>query len=143
MVSPLLVTDLDGTFLANNGRVSAATAQIVADLLGKGLRFTFATARSPQTALPLLKSVPFQLPAVVYNGAFLADPRTGKLSDGVYLAADALEVLLAHAVGLGLTPLVFHFAGGRDRVSAVAQGQTWQASQFFADRADAPRSCSR
>ncbi|GAB3262046.1 HAD-IIB family hydrolase [Kineosporia babensis] len=136
---PLLVTDLDGTLLAPDGRMSERTADVVAGLLAQGLQFTFATARSPQTALPLLRDLPFTLPAVVYNGAFLTDPRTGELTDGVLLEPGVTEVVMRQAAQFRLTPIIFHVEHGHDRVSAVEHDQNPEAAQYFRERTDDPR----
>jgi 5-amino-6-(5-phospho-D-ribitylamino)uracil phosphatase len=136
---PLFVTDLDGTFLTSTAQVSETTRDVVSHLLARGVQITFATARSPLTALPILRQIPFSLPAIVYNGTFLADPATGRLVDGVFLQNDAVELALAEAGRRHLSPIVFHIEGGRDRVTAASRGQTPGTEQFFKDRPNDPR----
>lgn len=49
----LYVSDLDGTLLNSNQTISDFTAQVINNLVEKGMIFTYATARS--TYMPVLK----------------------------------------------------------------------------------------
>lgn len=51
----LFVTDLDGTLLGSDSRVSTRSAQLLADLTEAGVMITAATARTPATVDPLLR----------------------------------------------------------------------------------------
>ena len=46
MEKTLYVTDLDGTLLNTQDRISPLSIQIINDLVDKGMLFTYATARS-------------------------------------------------------------------------------------------------
>ncbi len=70
----LYLTDLDGTFLDNNARVSPRSAKIINDLTARGLLFSLATARTYATVIPLFKSVDLRLPLVLMNGVCIYDP---------------------------------------------------------------------
>lgn len=69
----LYITDLDGTFLNENGVVSEESRKIVNDLSEKGLLFSVATARSIITARELLRGLRISAPIVLMNGVFLFD----------------------------------------------------------------------
>ncbi len=69
----LYITDLDGTFLNENGAVSEESKRIVNNLSKKGLLFSVATARSIMTAGELLKGLTINAPVVLMNGVFLFD----------------------------------------------------------------------
>lgn len=71
----LYVSDLDGTLLGDDSRLSAgtiATLNRVIDDLG-GL-FTIATARTPATVVPLMQEVHAVLPFIVIGGSAMWDP---------------------------------------------------------------------
>lgn len=53
----LYVTDLDGTLLNGESRVSERSASILNRLIDRGVMFTPATARTPATVQPLLRAV--------------------------------------------------------------------------------------
>ena len=48
--SVLYVTDLDGTLMQSNGTLSAYTVSVINRLVEQGLAFTYATARSVESA---------------------------------------------------------------------------------------------
>lgn len=75
----LYVTDLDGTFLGADGRVSSESVRILAPLLKRGLPFTVATARSPATVVSLLQGLSITLPAVLMTGTMLFDLRARRV----------------------------------------------------------------
>ncbi len=74
----LYITDLDGTLLDADGRVSARSAQIINELSEKGMLFSVATARSIMTAGELIGMLHLKAPVVLMNGVFLFDLKTEK-----------------------------------------------------------------
>ena len=51
----LYVTDLDGTLLGGDSRISNASAEMLTRLADAGVMFTAATARTPATVQPLMR----------------------------------------------------------------------------------------
>lgn len=78
MNDTLYVSDLDGTLMRNNERLSEFTVETLNELLGRGLPFTFATARSIESARVITGELKINLPVITRNGAVLADNSTGK-----------------------------------------------------------------
>lgn len=78
MNDTLYVSDLDGTLMRNNERLSEYTVEMLNELLGRGLPFTFATARSIESARVITGELKINLPVITRNGAVLADNSTGK-----------------------------------------------------------------
>lgn len=70
----LFLTDLDGTFLGPDAKVSAESAAIINSLTSKGLLFSIATARTFATVVPLFKQVDLRIPLVLMNGVCIYDP---------------------------------------------------------------------
>lgn len=78
----LYVTDLDGTLLGGDSRISPRSREIINELVKAGVMFTPATARTPATVQPLFQGVEQSvytaadgsvrpLPAIVMTGAGL------------------------------------------------------------------------
>ena len=76
--STLYVTDLDGTLLRGDATLSPYTVSAINRLTEQGLAFTYATARSVESARPITKDLRLLLPVITRNGAVLADNATGK-----------------------------------------------------------------
>ncbi len=65
----LYVTDLDGTLLNRQDRISEHSVRIIKDLVEAGMLFTYATARSLSSASVVAAGLPASIPVIVYNGA--------------------------------------------------------------------------
>lgn len=77
----LYVTDLDGTLLGPDGRLSATTVTLLNHAILRGALVSVATARTPATVGTLLRDVRMPVPLVVMTGAALWDKTTGRYSD--------------------------------------------------------------
>jgi len=71
MSKTLYITDMDGTLLGTDSKVSARSASMLADLSRHGVMVTVATARTPATVVPLLQDCRLTVPAIVMTGAAL------------------------------------------------------------------------
>lgn len=76
----LYVSDLDGTLLGADSRVSAESRRLLNAAIARGALFTVATARTPATVAGILEGVDMRLPAIVMTGAARWNPRTGLYS---------------------------------------------------------------
>ena len=107
MNKTLYVTDLDGTLLGSDQRVSPFSCSVINDLVTRGMIFSYATARSMITARKATVGLNAQMPLIVYNGTFVIDNVTGqRLISNTFSAAEAaelLEILQAHDIA----PLVY------------------------------------
>ena len=74
----LYISDMDGTLLQSNGRMSSFTKEKLNDFYKKGIPFSVATARSMVSAMPILEGVHFSAPIVLMNGVFVYDTETKK-----------------------------------------------------------------
>ncbi len=78
MNDTLYVSDLDGTLMRNDEKLSGYTVRTLNGLLRQGLPFTFATARSIESARVITGELEIKLPVITRNGAVLADNTTGR-----------------------------------------------------------------
>ena len=74
----LYVSDLDGTLMRNDETISAYTVKTLNELTEQGMAFTYATARSVESARTITGGLKLTLPAVTRNGTVLADNSTGR-----------------------------------------------------------------
>lgn len=113
----LYVTDLDGTLLRSDTTISEYTAKTLNRLISEGVMFTYATARSFVSASPLVKELDLCCPAVIFNGVFVVDPKTGKhIIENVY-SEECQTLARDFFVGENIAPLVYSNIDGRERVS--------------------------
>ena len=93
-MSTLYVSDLDGTLLTSEKKISKETSTILNKLIEEGVGISIATARTPATVNTLLKDIHFKLPVVLMNGAVLYDLDKKKYIDVEYIKQQDVEKLL-------------------------------------------------
>jgi len=137
-MSTLYLSDLDGTLLRSDQRLSPYTSDTINRLVGEGMLFSYATARSFQTARKVTAGLVAQIPVIVYNGAFIIDNRTGELLLTNFFAADEAEQLLSNLLQAGISPIVYCMD---DRERFVYNRATINAdtADFVASRQGDPR----
>lgn len=74
----LFVSDLDGTLLDGNRKVSRASATILNECISEGALFSIATARTPATVSRLLADVDCRVPLIVMTGAAIWDSKENR-----------------------------------------------------------------
>ena len=73
----LYVSDLDGTLLDRNAKLSPRSASIISDLIKNGMLFSVATARS-RSCIDILNQLNINIPCVQLNGVLIYDSNTQK-----------------------------------------------------------------
>lgn len=102
----LFVSDLDGTLADRQARLSPFTRSNLLELLNAGLPFTVASARSIYTLAPILDGLPFALPVVELNGAFITDLKTREPLVCHPLAPAVADATMRWGLGSELPPFV-------------------------------------
>ena len=108
----LFITDMDGTLLNEDSKVSPTSAQIISDLSRQGALITVANARTPATVGPLLEGVYTSLPAIVMTGAAMWDRSNRSYVNTHPFAADTDCQILAAMRSEGIEPFVYTFFDG-------------------------------
>lgn len=74
----LYITDLDGTFLDSDAKITRTSADIVRQLVNKGVLFTVATARTAATVADMFADIGLNVPVALMNGVTVYDCKEGK-----------------------------------------------------------------
>ena len=114
----LYVSDLDGTLLNSEGRITAKTAAILNDLIGHGLLFSVDTARSLMgVSIINLRDIHFNLPLILMNGALLYDTGADRIVDTRLMNRDTVAAVVKLCREQGKEPLLYRVNGNRVTVS--------------------------
>lgn len=108
----LYVSDLDGTLLGTDSKVSRQSASILSGLTDRGAMITVATARTPATVEPLLSDVKSQLPAIVMTGASLWDRVEKRYVDTRFIDASTSRTVRETAARYGVDPFTYTLGKG-------------------------------
>jgi len=113
-MATLYVTDLDGTLIRDDLSLSPWSRERLVSLLKEGALITVATARSIVSLSAILGDIPFRLPVVEFNGAFLTDYGTKRHIVVREIDRDIVPVLHDMIVAAGSRPFLSTFDGTRD-----------------------------
>ncbi|ROR30528.1 hypothetical protein EDD66_102180 [Mobilisporobacter senegalensis] len=69
----ILLSDMDGTLLDSNSRVSSKNKEAIKFFVNNGGKFGIATGRSQLNSVNFLDEVPISAPCILYNGGALYD----------------------------------------------------------------------
>lgn len=115
----LYITDLDGTLLRSDTSLSEYSVSTLNSLMERGVMFTYATARSFASASPLVKNLRLSCPAVIFNGVFVIDPRTGRhLIENTY-SGECRQMARELFITENIAPLVYSYIDGEEKVSYI------------------------
>ncbi len=103
----LYVSDLDGTLLNSEQRISSVSIKIINDLIEKGMKFSIATARSFTSAQKIIKPLNLKLPMVLHNGVFVFDPVERKNILSNYMDNDSACEIAKLFMEMGISPIVY------------------------------------
>ncbi len=117
----LYVTDLDGTLLNRQDRISPFSVRVINELVDKGLLFTYATARSLVSASRVTEGLSTKIPVIAYNGAFIIQPSTGEILSGEGFTDEERSRVREVLDRYRISPLVYSFISGVEKVSWIPQ----------------------
>ena len=121
MEKTLYVSDLDGTLLTPEQRLSPFTVRVLEYLLGQGVAFTYATARSLYSSGAVTQGLTKRLPVILYNGAFVRWADTGEDVASLGFSTAQRQAVEKILESRGLSPLVYTVDRGAERVRHGAQ----------------------
>ena len=136
----LYVSDLDGTLLNREDRLSPYTIRVLQEIQKReDVFFSYATARSHVTAGQVTQGLTVALPVIVYNGAFIIENGTGRVLASCGFSREDAAAARALFAAYGLSPLVYSRQEGKDRVSFLPQPGNRGLARYFAARKGDPR----
>ena len=123
MGKTLFISDLDGTLLNQEAKITPDSARIINGLIDEGLIFTYATARSFLTAKQVTGEINFKYPAVCHNGIFIQNTLDGSYINKCVIDKDKAAEIINICEKKNFSrfyPLIYAFIDGRERVSWIS-----------------------
>ncbi len=112
----LYLTDLDGTLLNKESLLSDRDIRIINTFIENGGLFTYATARSHNSASIITEKLNISLPVIIYNGGFIYDCKNNKFIHQTLFSKNEITSLMAITKASGITPLVYTFVNGKQKI---------------------------
>lgn len=94
--------DLDGTLLDENREIPERALEKLERMKGRGVRVGVATGRMFASARPYVEALRSNAPLIIYNGARIVEPSTGRVLFETLLEASHARKGLEAARGLGV-----------------------------------------
>lgn len=116
IIKTLYISDLDGTLLNQNSQLSDETTNIINNFISNGGYFTYATARSHNSASVITNKLNLNLPVITFNGAFIYDYSKKEYLHKVLFSDEQVKSLYNIAINKNCTPLVYTFVNGVEKV---------------------------
>lgn len=141
MPKTLFVSDLDGTLLGADARLSTSTVKLLNEAIHAGALFTVATARTPATVDILMHDVDMRLPAIVMTGAALWSFDTRQYSDPHFIPHEDLLKTLKLFDSFGVYPFIYTLKDERASELQVYYANPHPSSvdeNFIAQRSNLP-----
>ncbi len=106
----LYISDMDGTLLAPDSTFPEDAVRRLNRLIGRGLKFSIATARNYDSVYPLLQKVKFNIPVILFNGVYLTEFHSGKnMQLSNFLSQEIIEDMVETVVPRGIDPFIYTF----------------------------------
>ena len=133
MNKTLYLSDLDGTLLNSRQKTSEFTNNTINELVDEGMIFSYATARSWNTAQKVTDGISVSLPAIVYNGAFVIDTLSGERLISNYFD-ETVHKVIDEFIENGVYPTVYSVRNGEEKFSFISNKITKGMADFVESR---------
>lgn len=134
----LYVSDLDGTLLAADRKVSSRSVRLLNEAISGGALFSVATARTPATVSRLLSDVDCNIPLIVMTGAAIWDAGENRYVHSAFHKEDTARKLISLYDRLGLSTFIYTL--GEDNIIHIYHIGSLSPleRQFIDERVDSP-----
>ncbi len=132
----LYISDLDGTLLNSQGKISNYSIKMINHLIEQGMIFTYATARSLVSATPVTKGLTKNLPLIIYNGTFIVNGQSGKIIHKSVFNYLQVEVVKQIMESNGLKPMVYALINDKERVTIINKDLHVGIKHYLSNRQD-------
>ncbi len=137
----LYVSDLDGTLLTKYETVSPYSAQLLNDLMERGLLFTFATARSVVSAKSATSALGIRTPVILYNGGLVYNLSTREVLRAVLFTPEEKGYILTVLEEYGIVPFVFGATNERETLRWIDGRESYGMKRYLDRRRSDARLC--
>ncbi|PWM47417.1 MAG: hydrolase [Clostridiales bacterium] len=135
----LFVTDLDKTLLRSEERLSEYSVKTINKLIGDGMCFSYATARSSLTADKVASQLKIKVPLIVFNGAFIVDSVTKKIILSNYFNSDEVKTVREVLIKNRINPIVYADFNGTEKFTFFRGDMNYGKKFFLDSRQNDPR----
>ena len=92
----IILSDIDGTFLTSDKKVTKLTAYAARKIIDNGLKFVLVSARMPEAIFPITDSIGLpRIPLICYSGAYVLTESEEILHDKKMPADDTKNIIAA------------------------------------------------
>ncbi len=133
----LYVSDLDGTLLHSDETLSDYTCNVINDLANKGMLFSYATARSYNTAKKVTQGLNVNIPLIVYNGVSIRHNISGDIL--MSHTFETIDKLLDDLISHDIMPIVYSYINGIEKFSYMKDKINSETLDFINTRKNDPR----
>lgn len=131
-MSTLYISDLDGTLLGADSKLSSESERIISDLSQRGALISVATARTPATVVPILADTFTSIPAIVLTGAAMWDRNMGRFISPITIPQSRVPELQRSFLSHGVNPFIYVLAG-ESHLKVYHNGEMTAPEQHFYD----------
>ncbi len=135
----LFISDLDGTLLTKEGKVSAYSSERLNAMLDRGMLFTYATARSADSAKRATEALHITAPVVLYNGGLIYNFHERKVLRAVLFPNDVAEYVLSVLQNYAVNPFVYSAIDRKERVSWIMGAESEGMKRYLSYRSEDKR----
>ena len=135
----LYISDLDGTLLRSDQRLSPFTIDTLNSLISRGMLFSYATARSYVTSSKVTRGITPPIPVITYNGAWMLENGTARVLNRHCFTAEESREVFDTLTAQGVWPIVYAMVDGVERFSYCPERCTPGMRDFNATRRGDPR----
>ncbi|MCD7826592.1 MAG: HAD family hydrolase [Clostridiaceae bacterium] len=140
MQKTLYISDLDGTLLQENEKISSYSVQTINRLIEQGMLFSYATARSQITAVKTTEGLHPKLPLILYNGAFMLDSASGKIMLSNFFNRTDVTAITDTLEKNHVSPLVYAYINNEEKFSYYPVDTLYSGLRcFLSNRPNDPR----
>jgi len=128
MGNKIYISDLDGTLLRNDAKLSDYSKIKIQKLVRNGVHLSVASARSVVAIQKMFDGVKLNLPVVEFNGAFISDLGTGQHEVINEIDKSITPEILSLSIRHGYTPFISSYNGKEDCLyygSILNVGMEW------------------
>lgn len=109
----LYISDLDGTLLGADQRISVKSSEILCSVIADGGYFTFATARTAASAVKIMETVPVNVPCILMNGVCLYDLQKREYVRCEYIPAEKAREISQFLDEHDMCAFMYKVTGGK------------------------------